>query len=220
VILLALTGGIGSGKSSVSTRLEARGAVLVDADLITRELQAPGGAVLEAMVERWGTKILAEDGTLNRQAVADLVFNEADELAALNKIVHPAVRREMRRQAAVAGEADPDRPVVMDIPLLVEGLSYWPPFSGVVVVDTPLEVAVERLVTHRGFPEDDAWARVSRQVSREERLAVAGFVVDNSGTPQQLEEQVERLWEWIATRDQVAVPTVKPPKSEDESASS
>jgi dephospho-CoA kinase len=209
VILLALTGGIGSGKSSVSARLEARGAVLVDADLITRQLQAPGGAVLEAMVERWGTMILTEDGTLNRQAVADLVFNNDEELEALNKIVHPAVRREMRRQAAEAGQADHRRPVVMDIPLLVEGFSYWPPFSGVIVVDTPPEVAVARLVAHRGFGEEDAWARISRQVSRDERLAVAGFVVDNSGTPEQLDEQVEQLWAWIESRDEVAVPTVR-----------
>jgi len=205
VILLALTGGIGSGKSSVSARLAERGAVIVDADRITHELQQPGGAVLAAMADRWGPGILTADGALDRQAVADIVFGDADELKALNKIVHPAVRQEMNRQAREL--ADSGRVVVMDIPLLVEGRrSGRPRFSGVVVVDTPPEVAVERLVRHRGFDEVDAWARVGRQASREERLAAADFVVDNSGQPEDLDRQVDRLWDWARAREQVPAP--------------
>ena len=103
MILVTLTGGIGSGKSSVSSRLAARGAVIVDADAITKELQSPGGAVFHAMVERWGQRIVGEDGTLDRQAVADIVFNDPDELKVLNKMVHPAVIAEMNRRSAEAG---------------------------------------------------------------------------------------------------------------------
>jgi dephospho-CoA kinase len=205
VILLALTGGIGSGKSSVSTRLADRGAVIVDADLITHQLQQPGGAVLAAMVERWGTGIVGPDGALQRQAVADIVFADPDELRALNKMVHPAVRQEMNRQAREL--ADSGRVVVMDIPLLVEGRRAGRPrFSGVVVVDLPPEVAVERLVRYRGFDEVDAWSRIGRQATREDRLAAADFVVDNSGPAEALDDQVDRLWAWAQGREQVPAP--------------
>jgi dephospho-CoA kinase len=205
VILLALTGGIGSGKSSVSARLAQRGAVIVDADLITHELQQPGGAVLASMIERWGPDIVGPDGALRRQAVADIVFGNPDELRALNKIVHPAVRQEMNRRAREL--ADSGRVVVMDIPLLVEGRRAGRPrFSGVVVVDLPPEVAVERLVRYRGFGEVDAWSRIERQASREDRLAAADFVVDNSGEPGALDEQVDRLWAWAQEREQVPAP--------------
>jgi dephospho-CoA kinase len=204
VILLALTGGIGSGKSTVSLLLAAKGAVIIDADEVAKQLQAPGGAVLAAMVERWGSGILQADGTLNRQAVADIVFNDRDELAALNKMTHPAVRREMARQARE--EAESGRVTIMDTPLLVETFDKQPPFSGIVVVDVPPEVAVERLVRYRGFSDVDAWSRISRQADREERLAIAGFVVDNSGPPDQLNEQVDRLMAWTAT-----LPDVDPP---------
>ena len=208
MILLALTGGIGSGKSSVSARLAQRGAVIVDADLITHELQQPGGAVLAAMVERWGPGILGPDGALRRQAVADIVFGDPDELRALNRMVHPAVRQEMNRRAREL--ADSGRVVVMDIPLLVEGRRAGRPrFSGVVVVDLPPEVAVERLVRYRGFSEIDAWSRIERQASREDRLAAADFVVDNSGDPGALDEQVDRLWAWAQNREQVPAPACR-----------
>ena len=190
--------------------LVAHGAELVDADAIVRELQAPGGAVLVAMAEHFGDQILAEDGTLDRQAVADIVFTDKDQLEALNKITHPAVSREMRdrRYAFV----DTDATVILDIPLLVE--SGHKDLGGVIVVDTPVDLAVERLMTHRGFSEDDARARMANQVSREKRLEKADFVVDNSGTLAELEAQVDRCWAWIATLERPEPGTwTEPPKS-------
>ncbi len=159
VIEIGLTGGIGSGKSTVADLLVERGAVLIDADRIVRELQAPGGSVFAGMVERWGEAIVSADGSLDRQAVAEIVFNDEDELKALNDLVHPAVGEEMKaqREAVLGTEAI----VVLDIPLLVraDGTSdkdRYANLSGIVVVDVDTEIAVERLVEFRGFSEDDA----------------------------------------------------------------
>ncbi len=192
---IGLTGGIGSGKSTVAALLVERGAVLLDADAIVREVQQPDTPVFAAMVERWGDGIVAGDGTLDRQAVADRVFGDPDELKALNAIVHPAVGDEMtRRRAELAGT---DATVVLDIPLLVE--SGHEGLGGIIVVDIDPEVAVERLVAHRGFAEQDARDRIARQAAREDRLARADVVVDNSGTLDDLEAEVERAWAWIDT---------------------
>lgn len=198
MILVGLTGGIGSGKSTVSALLAERGAVIVDADAIVKELQAPGAPVFVAMVERFGPGIVAEDGTLDRAAVAWIVFNDADALAALNGIVHPAVNAEIRRR--VAAESTGDRVVVLDIPLLAEGAKDGRsryPVSAVIVVDTPVEVAVERLVRFRGLAEDDARARIGRQATREQRLALADRVIDNGGDTAALAGQVEQTWVWL-----------------------
>ena len=192
---LGLTGGIGSGKSTVAAMLVERGATLLDADAIVRELQLPGMPVLLAMAERWGDQILDDAGGLDRQAVADIVFADPDELAALNGIVHPAVGDEMtRRRAELAAT---DATVILDIPLLVE--SGHRGLAGVIVVDVDPDVAVERLVSGRGFTAVDARNRISRQASRSERLELADLVVDNSGTLQDLADQVDLAWEWIAT---------------------
>jgi dephospho-CoA kinase len=193
VLLVGLTGGIGSGKSTVSAALAARGAVVVDADAIVRELQAPGTPVLAAMVERFGGGILRDDGTLDRQAVADVVFGDAEALAELNAIVHPAVGAEIARR--LEAEAATDHIVVLDVPLLVE--SGRDDLAGLIVVDTDPEVAIERLVSQRGFTEADARARIARQASREERLARADLVIDNSGPREALARQVDRCWEWL-----------------------
>jgi len=198
---IGLTGGIGSGKSTVAALLVERGAVLLDADAIVRELQEPGTSVFTAMVERWGDAIVTADGALDRQAVADRVFGDADELAALNAIVHPAVGDEMTRRRQ--GLADTDATVVLDIPLLVE--SGHEGLGGVIVVDVGPEVAVERLVAHRGFVEQDARDRISRQASREDRLARADVVVDNSGTLDDLVAEVDRAWAWVQTLDRPAL---------------
>jgi len=194
---IGLTGGIGSGKSTVAALLVARGAVLLDADAIVRQVQQPGAPVFAAMVERWGDDIVAADGTLDRQAVADRVFGDPDELAALNAIVHPAVGDEMTRRRAEL--ANTDATVVLDIPLLVE--SGHEGLGGIIVVDVDPEVAVERLVAHRGFAEQDARDRISRQASREDRLVRADVVVDNSGTLEDLEDEVDRAWAWVQALD-------------------
>jgi dephospho-CoA kinase len=194
VKVVGLTGGIGSGKSTVSALLRERGAVVVDADALVKELQEPGMPVFDAMVERFGPGIVAADGRLDRQAVADIVFNDPDQLAALNGIVHPAVGLAVLER--IAANEGTDHVVIADIPLLAEGKSAIA-MSGVLVVDTPEEVQVARLVELRGFPEADARARISRQASREDRLAKADRVVDNSGTPEALAAQLDGVWAWI-----------------------
>lgn len=198
MLVLGLTGGIGSGKSTVSALLEAKGAVIVDADRIVRELQQPGEPVFEAMVEAFGDGIVAADGTLDRQAVADLVFGDEEKLATLNGIVHPAVGVRMAEQLAAL--ADTDQVVILDVPLLVEGKGRYDT-AGTIVVDVDPDLAVERLVEHRGFSEADARARMARQSSREDRLAKADVVIDNSGSVADLGPQVDELWARIEAGD-------------------
>ena len=194
MLVIGLTGGIGSGKSTVSALLAAKGAVVVDADAITRELQEPGTPTFAAMVERFGEGIVAPDGTLDRAAVADLVFTDPDALADLNHIVHPAVGAEIAGRMRALAEGDDV--VVLDVPLLVESARGYP-VAGLIVVDVDPEVAVGRLVGQRGMREDDVRARMARQASREQRLARADRVIDNSGDLGDLARQVDEAWEWV-----------------------
>jgi len=207
--LIGLTGGIGSGKSSVSSRLADRGAALIDADAIVRELQEPGQPVFDAMVERWGSKIVGEGGALDRAAVAGIVFSDKDELKAIEKIVHPVLRKEM--DGRIEALASTDRVVVLDIPLLAEsrakdGALDARGTSAIIVVDCPVEIAVSRLIEHRGFTEEDANARVAAQVSRDERRALADFIVDNSGDEASLNAEVDRCWQWLESLGQTPWP--------------
>ena len=197
VLLVGLTGGIGSGKSTVSALLAERGAVIIDADAIVRSLQQPGMPVFDAMVERFGPSIVAADGTLDRAAVAAVVFTDEQARKDLEAIVHPAVGAEMIR--LLGEQAGTDRIVVYDVPLLVE--SGKKGYGAVVVVDVDPEVAVQRLVTSRGMPEADARNRIANQVPRADRLAIADRVLDNSGTVEALAEQVDELWEWLLERE-------------------
>jgi dephospho-CoA kinase len=194
VVVIGLTGGIGSGKSTVSALLAAKGAVIVDADEVVREQQRPGSAVFDAMVERFGPGIVAADGTLDRAAVADIVFGDPQALEDLNNIVHPAVGTEIaRRMEALSGT---DAVVVLDVPLLVEASRGYA-LAGLIVIDVDPDIAVERLVMQRGMTEDDARSRISRQASREERRARADVVIDNRGTPMDLARQIDAVWDWI-----------------------
>ena len=187
MLVVGLTGGIGSGKSTVSALLAERGAVVVDADRIAREVVEPGGPAHDA--------VLARFGTTDRPTIAAVVFGDEQARADLNAIVHPAVGAEIARRAAAAG---PDDVVVLDIPLLVEtGGKDRYPMAGVVVVDAPIETAVRRLVEQRGMAEADVRARIAAQATREQRLAAADFVVDNSGDLEQLREEVDRCWSWM-----------------------
>lgn len=195
---IGLTGGIGSGKTSVTERLAARGAVIVDADVITHEIQRPGGAAFEPIIARFGDGVRAADGTLDRPAIAKIVFNDPAARADLNAIVWPLVTGQMRERAeALAGT---DEVAVFSIPIMrgehKERLGY----HAIVVVDCPTEVAVERLVGARGMDREDALARIAAQTSREERLGWADFVVDNSSTVEHLDAEVGRLWAWVAER--------------------
>ncbi len=194
MLVVGLTGGIGSGKSTVSSLLAAKGAVIVDADEVVREQQRPGTPVFDAMVERFGPGIVAGDGTLDRAAVADIVFADPQALADLNNIVHPAVGAAIARQMEELSATD--AVVVLDVPLLVEASRGYP-LAGLIVVDVDPDIAVERLVMQRGMTEEDARSRMSRQASREERRARADVVIDNRGTPSDLARQVDAVWDWL-----------------------
>lgn len=194
VRLVGLTGGIGSGKSTVSGLLEGYGAVIVDADRIAREVVEPGGSAYDAVLVRFGADVRSADGSIDRPALADVVFRDPAALADLNAIVHPAVGVMIaERTAAHAGTDDT---VVLDVPLLVE--TGRAGVQGVLVVDCDPEVAVRRLVELRGMDEADARRRMANQASREERLARADVVIDNSGDLAHLAAEVERAWRWVA----------------------
>ena len=198
VLLVGLTGGIGSGKSTVSALLVARGAVVVDADAIVREVQAAGGPAYEGIVSRFGPGVVAPDGSLDRAALAALVFADEAARAELGALTYPHVGAAMAARVAAARDADPSAIVVLDIPLLAERggrEAYGVAF--VVVVDCPVDEAVRRLVALRGFSEEDAKARVEAQASRAERLALADYVIDNGGPLAALEPQVEACWAWL-----------------------
>ena len=199
MILVGLTGGIGSGKSTVSELLARRGAVILDADAITREVQWPGSPLLAELATAFGEHVLADDGSLDRAAVAKIVFEDPEALKKLNAIVHPAVGREMN--ARILAERTTDHVVVLDIPLLTENPREG--LQGRIVVDVPVETQLERLLAHRGFDEADARARIARQATREDRLKTADFVIDNSGAPEDLDPQIDRLWEWLTSLPQL-----------------
>jgi dephospho-CoA kinase len=196
MIVVALTGGIGSGKSTVSRRLAERGAIVIDADAIVRELQRAGSKLLDRLAERFGADIIGAEGELDRQALAAIAFTDDAALADLNKIVHPPVQAEIARR--IAAEADTDHVVVVDTPLLEVNPDVA--FDAVVVVDAPVDVAVDRLVAQRGLTERDARARIAKQIGRKERRARADRVIDNSGELSVLDAQVDELWEWLQAR--------------------
>jgi dephospho-CoA kinase len=193
MLVVGLTGGIGSGKSTVSAMLAAKGAVIVDADAIVHEVQAPGGAAFQPIVDRFGPGVVGADGTLDRPGLAAIVFADPAALADLNALTHPIVGQVIFDRLAV--EADTDHVVVLDVPLLVE--SGRDNAAGVIVVDCPVEIAVARAVARGPASEDDVRRRIAAQATREERLAKADFVIDNSGDRRHLEAELARAWAWI-----------------------
>ena len=199
MILVGLTGGIGSGKSTVSAMLAARGAHIIDADAVTRDVQQPGSPVVAAIADRFGDRVVDGDGGLRRADLAGIVFADPEALRDLNAIVHPAVGAEINRR--VNSLASSDAVVVLDIPLLTENPRGE--LQGKIVVDVPVEAQVERLVRYRGFTEPDAQARIARQSSREDRLTGADFVIDNAGAVDDLDSRVDQLWEWLRSLPQL-----------------
>jgi dephospho-CoA kinase len=223
MLVVGLTGGIGSGKSTVSALLEERGAVIVDADRIAREVVAPGGPAYQPVVDRFGPGVVTADGAIDRPALAAVVFADPSARADLEAITHPVVGATMAER--LTAQAGTDRLVVLDVPLLVEGgrrrsggeasggessggESSGGPSSGggrslphgvaaVVVVDAPPEVAVSRLVRDRGMKPAEVEARMAAQATREDRLALADVVIDNSGSTEDLVQEVDRAWTWI-----------------------
>lgn len=190
MLKIGLTGGIGAGKSEVSRLLAGHGAVIVDSDLIAREVVAPGTEGLRSVVAEFGPGVLQGDGSLDRPALGAVVFADAQKLSALNAIVHPLVRA---RSAELEAAAAPDAVVVHDVPLLAEnGLASL--YDLVVVVDAADEVRLERLTRLRGMAEAEAKARMAAQATREDRLAVADLVIDNSGPLELLAPRVQEVW--------------------------
>jgi len=191
--LIALTGGIASGKSTVARRFQELGAVIVDADRLARVAVEPGSAGLAALTNEFGDEILAADGQLDRAALGSIVFADADARGRLNSIVHPEVSRLSRDAFAAAFEADPESVVLYDVPLLTEARGTGE-FDSVIVVHAPVEERVRRMVEFRGMDEGDARQRVNAQATDEERLAIATYVVDASGTLEQTIQSVDALW--------------------------
>lgn len=196
MLRVGLTGGIGAGKSEVSKRLAAQGAILIDADLIAREVVAPGTDGLAEIVAEFGPAIVTQAGALDRVLLGDIVFADPDKLARLNAIVHPRVGVRMRELEDSAG---PGSVVVHDVPLIAEnGLAGA--YDMVVVVDVQPRVQLDRLVRLRGMSREQAEARMAAQASREERLAIATIVVDNSGSLAELDRQAGELWAELRRR--------------------
>ncbi len=193
---IGLTGGIGAGKSTVAQLFARHGMRVIDADAIARKVLSPGSAVFDAVVDRFGRAIVDANGAIDRAALGELVFADVSERRDLEAIVHPAVGAVISDELARARNEDAD--VVVDIPLLVEtdarrryGLDI------VVVVDTPEPVALERLVAERGMDEASAKARMAAQADRTARFAVADVIIENSGTPGELADMVDSVWQWI-----------------------
>ncbi|MED7954189.1 dephospho-CoA kinase [Kitasatospora sp. NPDC058201] len=196
MLKIGLTGGIGAGKSEVSRLLAAHGAVIVDSDVIAREVVAPGTGGLKAVAAEFGAGVLAADGSLDRPALGAIVFADPERLAALNAIVHPLVRA---RSAELEAAASPDAVVVHDVPLLAEnGLA--PLYDLVIVVDAEDGVRIDRLVRLRGMAEEEARARMAAQASRADRLAIADVVIDNSGPLTDLAPRVADVWSELKAR--------------------
>jgi dephospho-CoA kinase len=196
VLRVGLTGGIGSGKSEVSKRLAAQGAVVIDADAIAREVVARGTDGLAEVVDAFGKEILRADGELDRPRLGDIVFADPELRGKLNAIIHPRVGA---RMAELEQGAGPGAIVVHDVPLIAEnGLAGG--YDLVVVVDVPPRIQVERLVRYRGMTREQAQARMAAQASREQRLAIAGIVIDNSGSLAELDRQVGDLWAELRRR--------------------
>jgi dephospho-CoA kinase len=199
---VGLTGGIGAGKSEVSRRLAAQGAVVVDADAIAREVVEPGTPGLAEVVAAFGPEVLLPDGSLDRPRLGDIVFADPDLRTRLNGIVHPLVGARMRELEESAG---PGSIVVHDVPLIAEN-NMAGAYDLVVVVDVPPRLQLDRLVRHRGLTREQARARMAAQASREQRLGIAGIVVDNSASLAELDRQVGELWTELRRRAALAAP--------------
>ncbi|MDH6532959.1 dephospho-CoA kinase [Aurantimicrobium minutum] len=195
--LIGLTGGIGSGKSTIARRLAEHGAHIVDADQIAREVVEPGTPALAEIIAHFGAGVLNSDGSLNRSALGEIVFTDETQREMLNSIVHPAVHR---RTSELFAQAPVGSVVVYDVPLLVEANSRYS-FDAIVVASAPESIRVERLMEHRGMLESEALSRIQSQAPEEERLKIANHVIDTSGNINHTYAQVDALWNQLANID-------------------
>ena len=202
MLRVGLTGGIGAGKSEVSRRLAGHGAVLIDADAIARQVVEPGTAGLSRVAEQFGAAVLKPDGALDRDRLGEIVFADRAKLAALNEIMHPLVGE---RMAELENSAGPDAIVVHDVPLIAEN-NLAAGYDLVAVVDAPPALQLDRLVRLRGLSKEQAEARMAAQASREQRLAIADFVIDNASSLAELDRQVGDLWAELRRRARIDSP--------------
>ncbi len=211
MVTIGLTGGIGSGKSTVVRLLERRGARVIDADAISHRLMAPGTPGHDAVVRRFGAAVVGPDGSIDRRALAALVFTDPAARIDLEAIIHPLVGAVIRRELDAA---EPGEVVVCVLPLLAEtDARHRYRFDGVIVVDAPEELVLARLVQDRHMDETDARARIAAQTDRFARLALADYVILNVGTLEELEEMIEGAWRWI---DRLGRGSAAPPASNGE----
>ena len=199
MLLVALTGGIASGKSAVAGRLADHGAIVVDADVLAREVVEPGTPALARIAEEFGPEVIAADGSLNRPALGALIFTSPEKRAALNAITHPAVAERSHELFAAAAAADPHAIVVYDVPLLVDA-GRAEEFDLIVVVNASTETRVGRMIEHRGMTRDEAFHRINSQATDTERLAIADVVIDANGTLLETLQQADVLWEKLSAR--------------------
>ncbi|MFC7680971.1 dephospho-CoA kinase [Paenibacillus sp. GCM10028914] len=190
---IGLTGGIATGKSTVSSMLIRKGALLVDADIIAREVMLPGHPVLAEVAAHFGQDIILADGQLDRKRLGEIIFNNHEERLALNRITHPAIRQEIRKQMAEHEAAYPERLVVVDIPLLYES-ELQSLFEKVIVVYVPREKQLQRLMERDDITKERAEARLNSQMDIEQKKQIADYVIDNSGTIEETSKQVDKLW--------------------------
>lgn len=196
--LIALTGGIASGKSTIAARLAEHGAVVIDADRIVRDVQAPGSPVLARLATEFGAEMIQPDGALDRARLGARVFGDAEALGRLNAIVHPAVKQESQRRFAAALAVDPAAVVVYDVPLLVEA-RVDDPWDLIVVADAPAAVREERLVHGRGLDRAEAQKRIASQVPDDRRREIADVLIDTDGSLEDTLRQTDALWARLRT---------------------
>ncbi|WP_395638840.1 dephospho-CoA kinase [Pseudolysinimonas sp.] len=199
MLLVALTGGIASGKSTVARRLVEHGAVIVDADEVARDVVAPGEPALARIAEAFGPEVIAADGSLDRPALGAIVFRDPEGRQRLNAITHPAVLERSRALFAAAAAADPDAIVVYDIPLLVEAGRH-DEFDLVVVVHAATETRIARMVELRGMTREEALHRLNSQATDTDRFAIADVVIDADGSLDETLAQADALWENLRAR--------------------
>jgi dephospho-CoA kinase len=199
-VLIGLTGGIATGKSTVSAMFRKRGAVLIDADQVARMVVEPGTSGAKKVREHFGDDVFFADGRLNRAALGKIIFHDPDMRNQLNQILHPLIRQEMMKQTLDAQERDPQAIVIWDVPLLIEG-KMTEMVEKVIVVYIPETLQLERLMKRNHLTEDEARRRIAAQLSIEEKKRVADYIIDNSSTLENTERQVDQIWNYLKSKN-------------------
>lgn len=193
MINIGLTGGIGSGKSTVTRLFQERGAYIIDIDAIAHLVEKPGSIVWNGIVEYFGRKILGKDNTIDREALGGIVFRDSEKLKELNSIVHPAILDEWRRRLDDIGSKDEDAIIISDIPLLIE-VKWYRAVDIVILVYTSPDVQAERIMKRNGYSYEDTKDRLNSQMPLDEKIPFADFVINNEGTLEEIESIVDRIW--------------------------